>query len=157
MIRDARVSDVESIAALAHVTRLAYAAAQPQFWRPAEHAVNAHTPYLVSLIDDDAVVALVATDVDELTGYLVATMVAPPPVYDPGGPTGMIDDFAVASPELWPTVGAELLEEATDRLRARGAAQLVVVTGHHDSVKREVLLAAGLIVASEWFVHPLVR
>lgn len=156
MIRDARVEDVRAVVSLAHRRRLAYAAARPQFWRLAHDAVEQHTPFVRALIEDDSVEALVATgDREVLLGYLFASLVSAPPVYDPGGPSGYIDDYAVAAPGLWGTIGAGLLDEAKARLRARGAAQVVVVTGYHDRPKRQALIDAGLTVASEWFVGPL--
>lgn len=92
---------------------------------------------------------------ETLTGYLLASVVEAPPVYDPGGLTGMVDDFAVARPELWRTVGRHLLEEASTRLNARGAVQIVVVCGHHDQPKRSALRDVGLTIASEWWVGSL--
>lgn len=75
-----------------------------------------------------------------------------PPVYDPGGTTGLIDDFAVETTELWATCGRALLVEAATRARDRGAVQLVVVTATLEPKKR-MLADAGLKVASEWFTR----
>jgi len=155
VIRDATLEDADAIAALAHARRLDYEPAQPRFWRQAADAVEKHTHFVSTLIPDDRVVSLVATDDDErLVGYVFATLVPPPPVYDPGGLTGYIDDFAVM-PALWSTTGSALLIEAKSRVLARGAAQIVVVTGQHDGPKREALLNAGMTVASEWLVQSL--
>lgn len=82
-------------------------------------------------------------------------IVAAPPVYDPGGPTCLIDDFAVAVPEQWPTVGVDLLGALRRTARERGAAQVVVVCGHLDGPKRTALEHSGLSIASEWWVAPL--
>ncbi len=101
-------------------------------------------------------VTLVSCDEDdEVTGYLFATIVSAPPVYDPGGPTGLIDDFSVTSSEHWASVGVELLAEARDRLASRGVSQLVVVCGHHDQPKRAALLGTRFSITSEWFVQPV--
>ena len=43
-----------------------------------------------------------------------------------------------------------LLEEMRKRIRARGAVQLIVVSGPQDHQKRDMLGAAGLTVAAEW-------
>jgi len=156
VIRDATLEDADAIAALAHARRLDYESAQPRFWRQAADAVEKHTHFVSTLIQDDRVVSLVATDDDErLVGYVFASLVPAPPVYDPGGLTGYIDDFAVMRPALWSTTGSALLIEAKSKVLARGAAQIVVVTGQHDGPKREALLNAGMTVASEWLVQSL--
>jgi L-amino acid N-acyltransferase YncA len=156
VLRDATPEDVAAIAGMAADRRAAYEQAQPQFWRRAARAVEVHTPWLSRLVADPEVIALVAVDDDgTVVGYVMATIVATPPVYDPGGPTGVIDDVGVADPELWPTCGRALLDAARDRLRAVGACQLVVVCGHHDQAQRDVLLGAGMSLASEWYVAPI--
>jgi len=69
----------------------------------------------------------------------------------------MVDDFAVASPDLWQTTGAALLAAAWEWAEEQHAVQVVVVSGPHDTAKRDLLKAAGLYVASEWFTTPLTR
>jgi hypothetical protein len=155
VLTEATLDDVADIAALAAVRREAYEAAQPQFWRRSADAVEKHVPWLRTQVEDADVVSLVAWSPGALDGFVLASVVAAPPVYDPGGPTGVVDDFAVADPSLWPTVGRDLLAEVRRRLLARGVAQVVVVCGQHDQAKRAALLTAGLTVASEWFVAPL--
>jgi GNAT superfamily N-acetyltransferase len=90
-----------------------------------------------------------------IDGFVIAFLHDVPPVYDPGGRTCTIDDFTVASPHLWPSVGRDLLLAAADAIRELGAAQIVVVCGHHDEPKRAMLEAAGWPVASEWRVRAL--
>lgn len=158
MIRDATGSDVESIAALAETRRVDYEQAQPQFWRRAVNAVAVHRPWLAEMVRDPDVVSLVALDADRgLIGFAFGTVVLSPPVYAPVGPTGLIDDFQIADPAQWATLGVELLAVARERLAARGVAQLVVVCGQHDQAKRQALALAGLSVASEWYVLPIDR
>jgi 2-keto-3-deoxy-6-phosphogluconate aldolase len=67
----------------------------------------------------------------------------------------MIDDFCVADPQEWQTVGSVLLAEATQQAKARGAAIAIVVTPHLDQEKRAMLQAEGHSLASEWYVKPL--
>jgi hypothetical protein len=74
-----------------------------------------------------------------------------PGVYDPGGRTCQIDDFAV-TPDRWATAGPLLLRSAIEQAAQRGAVQAVVVTGHLDQPKRDALRSCGLSVASEWWV-----
>lgn len=155
VLMEATADDVADIAALAALRREAYEAAQPQFWRCAADAVERHLPWLTAQVENPDVVSLVARSGASLDGFVFASLVGAPPVYDPGGPTGFVDDFVVADPSLWPTIGRDLLDEVKRRLAARGVAQVVVVCGHHDEAKRAPLLAAGLTVASEWLVAPL--
>jgi hypothetical protein len=76
-------------------------------------------------------------------------------VYDPGGPSCFVDDFAVTSPQLWLTDGKALLAAAAQWGAARGAAQLVVVNAQKDASKAELLAASGLSIASTWSVGSL--
>ena len=90
-----------------------------------------------------------------LTGFLIASLNPAPPVYDPGGLSCVIDDFAVASADDWLTTAAfGLLRAALAEAGQRRAVQAVVVTAHLDEPKRQALGACGLQVASEWWVTP---
>jgi len=156
VIRDATSADVDAIAELAEGRRADYEMAHPQFWRRAVDAVEIHRPWLATMVSDADVVSLVASGIDgELAGYAFATVVPSPPVYDPGGTTGLVDDFQLADPDRWSTLGAELLAAVRELLAARGVVQIVVVCGQHDDAKRAALTAAGLSVASEWYVQPV--
>ena len=156
MIRDATSADVDAIAALAEARRADYERAQPQFWRRAVDAVEVHRQWLAAMVTDADVVSLVASGDDgELDAYAFATVVPSPPVYDPGGPTGLVDDFQLCDPTRWSSLGVELLAAVRERLASRGVVQLVVVCGQHDLAKRTALTAAGLTVASEWYVQPV--
>ena len=155
VIDEAQGSDLADIAALAQARRLAYQAVQPQFWQVADDAVARHTAYLAALIDDPDVVTLVARSGRHVQGFAVASLAAAPPVYRPGGPTAFVDDFAVAEEHLWQTAGRALLHAVRERMAQRGAAQIVVVCGHHDQAKMSALLASGLRCATEWLVAPV--
>lgn len=75
--------------------------------------------------------------------------VPPPPVYDPGGLTCVVDDFALERQVDWPRVGHELLEELPRGARDRGAVQIVVVSAPEDEEKGRMLDNAGMNVVSE--------
>ena len=47
-----------------------------------------------------------------------------------------------------------LLNAARAAARERGAALSIVVCGHLDQPKREMLAASGFSLASEWYVNP---
>jgi hypothetical protein len=85
----------------------------------------------------------------------IGALTTAPPVYNPGGPVCIVDDFAVARPEEWRIVGDALLTALAREVQARGAVLLVVVCAQHDQAKRALLQEAGCSVASEWHVKPL--
>jgi len=153
-IRPAVPDDAAEIARMASMRREQYAAYQPVFWRPAAGAELAHVPYLGKLIADSRVITLVSEESGTVTGFVIATIVGAPPVYDPGGHTCQIDDFVV-QPGRWDSTGRQLLAAATAEAADRGAVQVVVVAAHLDEPKREALRASGLSIASEWWVTPL--
>lgn len=139
---------------------------QPQFWREAPDALERHRSFLASQVADPDVIVLVAfapsgsaptaaEGLGRVDGFVIATVTGAPPVYDPGGPTGLIDDFTVSDPNLWTTVGCDLLASAMHHLSVRGAAQVVVVCGDHDEPKLAALRSVGLITVSQWLVAPV--
>jgi hypothetical protein len=155
MIWDATLDDVDAIAGLGQRVREQYAIYQPTFWRVATNALDLHRAFVAHLVADGEVLSLVATDDEHrLLGYAFATVAPAPPVYDPGGLTAMVDDFAVADDDLWSTVGVELGAALRRRVADRGAVQMVVVCGAGHEAKRAALQAMGLTVASEWWVGP---
>lgn len=154
-IRPAVGGDLENMLKLAESRRREYAVFQPLFWRPAADAVARQRPHLARLIEDDAVITVVADTHHGLAGFAIGTVVSAPPVYNPGGPTCVLDDFTVDDPELWPAIGGDLLRSVRRAARLQGAAQIVVVCGHLDGPKRTLLEASGLDIASDWWVTPL--
>ena len=154
-VRSAAPGDVDAIVRLAAVRRAEYESYQPVFWRPAADAAARQRPYLAGLIEDPAVISLVAVTGHDVAGFAIATVGVAPSVYDPGGLTCLVDDFVVADAHDWPTVGVILLRAVIRAALERGAAQIVVVTAQLDGAKRAVLAASGLSVASEWWVRPL--
>jgi hypothetical protein len=144
-------ADVNAMTGLAGARREQYAEYQPVFWRPAANAEQAHRPYLARLVEDEEVITLVSEDSGRFTGFVIAAIVGAPGVYDPGGRTCQIDDFAVAA-DRWATAGPLLLRSAIELAAERGAVQAVVVTGHLDQPKRDALRSCGLSIASEWWV-----
>ena len=156
--RAAGLQDVAQMALLADAKRREYEPHAPVFWRPAPDALEIHRPWLSQLVEDPAVGAFVHEADDGIVdGFLVVTVLPAPPVYDPGGLSSLIDDFAVSHPERWATAGAALLRIAMDWAHQNGAVQVVVVCGPHDGPKRALLEEFGLYVASEWFTTPLSR
>jgi GNAT superfamily N-acetyltransferase len=62
-----------------------------------------------------------------------------PPVYAPGGPTALIDDFTVADPAAWDSVGGWLFEAVRTEAAKRGAVGIVSIRAHKDERKRSFL------------------
>lgn len=156
--REAATSDVERMVRLADLKRREYERHAPVFQRPAPNAMEVHRPWFEKLVEDQDVGTFVHEDsAGEVDGFLTITLGPAPPVYDPGGLSSLVDDFAVSSSDRWRSAGAALLEAGKRWAQDHGAVQVVVVCGPHDEPKREVLQAAGLYVASEWFTVPLRR
>ena len=150
-IRPAVTSDVDAMVDLARKRRAEYADYQPVFWHPAADAERQHRHFLTGLVSGTDAIVLVSEDSGAVTGFIIVTLAQAPPVYDPGGLTALIDDFTV-EPEKWLSIGVDLLRAALDAAAGRGAVQAVVVTAHLDGPKRNMLQAAGLHIASEWWL-----
>jgi hypothetical protein len=153
MIRAALVEDAPAIVDLSERKRREYQAYQPQFWRKATDSREKQLPFIERLIESDRVIALVHEGQGRIDGFVIASLMEAPPVYDPGGQTCMIDDFAVGDPGDWPRMGHALLAAARQAAEERGAVQTVVVCGHRDDPKRRMLAADGFSLASEWYVR----
>jgi hypothetical protein len=158
-IRAATPYDVPAMVALSEKYRRQLEADQPLLWRllwrQAEGSAEAQADYFRALLRRDEALVLVHSAVEGLAGFLVATLQTAPPVYAPGGPTCLIDDFCMAEGRYWPKAGAALLAEAMRRARERGAVQVVVICPHHDQAKLALLAAEGLTLATEWHTRPL--
>ena len=139
--------------ALSGEKRRRYARFQPTFWREAPDSDAKQAPFFESLIAGDTAIVRVHERDGAVNGFVIATLMPAPPVYDPGGLTCAIDDFCVAREDEWPSIGRALLDAVFREATARGAVQSVVVCGHLDQPKREALAALGFSLASEWYVR----
>lgn len=140
--------------ALSAAKRAAYAKVLPRFWRAAADADAQQAEWFQQLAGKGSAIVLVSEVALGIDGFAIGTLHSAPPVYDPGGLTCTIDDFCVREPSLWPTVGVALLDGVRAQARARGASQVVVVCGMHDTAKRTMLDRPGLSLASHWFTGP---
>jgi GNAT superfamily N-acetyltransferase len=154
-IRKASPDDIARMVELAARKRTEYESYQPVFWHPADDARTKQKPFFEYLLRQANVIALVHDEAGTIDGFVIASLVPAPPVYNPGGPTCFIDDFTVTDSEQWQDIGRALLREAIRSAKERGAAQAVVVCGHLDEPKRAILRSEGLAIASEWFVKPI--
>jgi hypothetical protein len=154
-IRHAVAADIPRMVALAEPKRVEYEGYSPVFWRKAPDSSPKQERYLQSLLTDTDVISLVAQTGDSLTGFIIGALTTAPPVYNPGGPICIIDDFVVATSEDWHAVGGALLAAMAREAQARGAVLMVVVCAQRDQAKRTLLQEAACVVASEWYVRPL--
>jgi hypothetical protein len=156
-IREANDGDLDAVLHLAGLRRRRYAAYQPRVWRPARDADAVQRQLLARAMGDPEGILLVAMHGSQVAGFVLARLVQSPAVYDPGGGTCFIDDFAVTNEDLWSTVGVQLLRAAVVRAAARSAVQVFVVAAHLDAAKRWALREAGLAVALETWVATIGR
>jgi hypothetical protein len=154
-IRKAQQGDAPRMVDLSEQKRLEYQAYQPRFWRKAADSREKQLPFFKRLVESDRVIALVHERAGMVDGFVIASLMDAPPVYDPGGLTCLIDDFVVGEAGDWAAVGAALLGAAGREARAHGAVQMVVVCGHRDQPKRTMLAAGGFTIASEWYVREI--
>ncbi|HEV7276411.1 MAG TPA: N-acetyltransferase [Devosiaceae bacterium] len=142
-IRDCAPADLPAVINMLERKRDLLATFEPRLWKRAAGSAESTHSYLSGLLTADDNVFLVTDDGDRILGFLLATPIRVPPVYD-AGPTAMIDDFEVAAPELWPTVGAALMTAARQRLAQRGIVQFMCISVQRDSGKLQMLADAGL-------------
>ena len=154
-IRTARETDIPRMVAMAETKRIEYEGYSPVFWRKAPDSSPKQELFFQRLLTSPDVVALVAEVEDTLSGFIIGAVTIAPPIYNPGGLVCIVDDFAVAKPQEWDLVGAELLAAVEREAKAPGAVLSVVVCPQRDQTKRIMLQKAGAAVASEWYVKPL--
>jgi hypothetical protein len=150
-IRPARARDIDAMVLLIEARRAAYERYEPIFWRRARNAAGKTKLFYRYLLWRRSAVVLVASVEGAVAGFLIASVARVPPIYAPGGPTAVIDDFAVASAEDWMTVGNALLAEARSIGRKAGWCQIVVVCGSQDELKTAFLRTTDLRLASTWW------
>lgn len=142
-LRRAVAADVPRLLELGEAKRREYQTYSPTFWRISATPREAFAPFVQSQIEKSEHVALVHEENWEVDGYLIANR------------DGYVDDYMVASPNLWPTVGAGLLTAASWQLRRRGIETLLVVCGRGDGPKRTALMSLGLRSTRKWYVRDL--
>lgn len=153
LIRRAEAADVPSMVELSEKKRIQYQSYQPVFWSKAADSRQKQTGFFENVMKRENVIALVHDHGGNIDGFVIATLVPSPPVYA-AGLTCAIDDYCVADGD-WQGTGRELLDAVTAQAKERGAAQVVVVCGHLDEPKRQLLSLLGHTIASEWWVKPL--
>ncbi|GEP53473.1 GNAT family N-acetyltransferase [Reyranella soli] len=154
-VRKAETTDIETAVELMERSRRQFQKFQPTFWRKAEKSAAATETFFGRLLTDPDTYFLVAVEGSRLEGFLIARKFPSSPVFDPGGDTWLIDDFCVAEPRLWLSIGEALLSHATTLIHEHGGVQVVVVSADRDLAKTEMLRRSDLTIASNWWTKPL--
>jgi hypothetical protein len=149
IVAKASKADISSMVELSYLKRKNYEQAQPQFWKYAEGAEKIQTEWFEELLEHKDYILLVAKENSKIIGFIIGRLVIAPEVYNPGGLTLMIDDFAC---EDWINVGKLLMEKIAKIAKEKGAVQFCVVAGNHDLDKCRFLEEFGLNCASRWYV-----
>ncbi len=136
-------ADVPRVLELGEQKRREYQAYSPVFWRMSSLPRETFGPYMKSQIENPQNIALAHEQDGEVDGFVLVNA------------WGTIDDYAVAAPSLWPTIGASLLQAAGDTAHKKGVKSLLVVCGAGDIPKRTMLAAQGLTLATDWYVKPI--
>lgn len=156
VVRVARPDDADAAADFAATKRAEYEEYSPIFWRRAADGRAKHQPFLRQCIESDDYSAFAAERGDAIVGVILASRRgAPPPFHADREQTWFVDDFYVAEPELWESVGRALLDAAAAEAGASGAERLVVVGAQRDLPKRSFLLTAQCALEAAWWVHPV--
>jgi N-acetylglutamate synthase-like GNAT family acetyltransferase len=155
-IREAQISDVQAMAALAEAKRQHYRDHAAPFQRPASNGREVHERFLPKLLEWEAFTVLVHEGGEGVDGFVVARFGSAPPPYGEGS-WFHVDDFVVGRASLWASVGRELLDAVMNRAREAGIDQAIVVCGPSsiDEPKVAFLSGTGLRVDAEWRVKPL--
>ncbi len=143
-IRPLTAPDVPRLLELGEEKRRQYEAYSPVFWRMSALPRETFGAYLQAQVENPHVVALAHEEDGAVDGFVLASV------------RGYIDDFMVAVPERWPTVGADLLLAAGAAASDRGISSLLVVCGQGDRPMRTMLAAQGFALTTDWYVRPLV-
>lgn len=153
LIRPAMVEELDEIVRLAAQKRSRYQAWQPIFHRVHRQAQERHRAYLFDKVHNPDTLMLVYERQGFVLGFALGEFKDAPPVYDVAGKVMIVDDFYVKEPEDWPEVGGALIRTMWKKgLEKHGATLVNVVCSPKDEPKRQALIAAGLSVASEWWV-----
>jgi hypothetical protein len=113
----------------------------------AENSNEIQEKWFESEFENERVIALCDS---QKCGFIIGKLITPPEVYA-SGLTLMIDDFCVATPKLWESVGKNLLEECVNIAKEKGAKQILCVCGNFDTEKYKLLENLNLTVASRWY------
>jgi hypothetical protein len=127
------------------------------FQRPAPDGESIHAAFLPKLIEWDGFIVLVhESQPSRVDGFVVARVGSAPPPFGEGA-LFHVDDFALASPDKWPTAGRDLLCDVAACAATTGAETGIVVSGPSsvDRAKTDFLIGSGFVAEAEWWVKAI--
>lgn len=155
MIREAVPDDIAAMVALSDRDRTRRERVDPEFFRKNPAGIEFQAYFFKNQLQSDRIIAVVDEDAGELRGFVIATIMQAPPVYDTGGLTVLVDDFTVADETEWNTIGLALLEHVKTEGKLRGAVGVVTICARGDDFKHRWLQEIGTRVVSEWHFQRL--
>jgi len=154
-IRRASPGDIGAIVALVTAKRVQLEAYEPVAWHASRSAPALTEEFFRLQVGEQSPIFLVATDGARVIGFINAVLQAAPPVYDPGGKSIMIDDFAVSEGDAGDEAALALLDAALSEGRGRGAVQVIIVAAAKDERAAKWFRARNLHVFSTWWTSVL--
>lgn len=154
-IRRASANDVEAMSRLVAAKRNQLELFEPVMWRKSRDVDEMTRAFFQHQVAETNVVVLVAEDDGSFLGFLNGVLQNAPPVYDPGGKTMMIDDFAVVEGEDGDRAASALMDAVMSEGRARGAVQIIAVTAAQDQRSAKWFESKKLHVVSTWWTRVL--
>ena len=150
-IRPATEDDLPWMMSLCELARIQKNTLHPvDYDNPADYCRQRQTE-LEKWLASPQSICLVRDRYSEPIAFLIARLVDAPPVYAPGGPVCLVEEFEVVRPQDMAVAGWQLLDECRRIARPRGAVLQRVISAAGDLDREEFLLATGFTVASEWY------
>jgi GNAT superfamily N-acetyltransferase len=148
-------SDVDRMTVLVAEKRLLLEQLEPVMWRARENSSDHAGAFLRHVIAQPQALAFVAEDGDRFLGFIIGILQDAPPLYDPGGKSVTVDDFAVVDGTEGDAAASALLDAVMGEGRARGAVQIIVVAAANDARETGWCKNKKLHVASQMWTTVL--
>lgn len=150
-IRPAIKTDLPAMVTLIEAYRRRLQTWRPVFWNKAAGSGELSMLWFGHLMNQANVLTLISEQDGKADGFLIASLIDAPPVYDIPGKACMIDDYAVETDALWASVGRDLLSEAKTWARQKDAAQVIVVSPTDHADKNGFMENQGLAETTKWW------
>lgn len=154
-IRRATDNDVDSLVRLVAEKRRQLEAFEPVTWRVGKGANDMTAVFFRHQVGEQNAILLVAEENRHILAFINAVFQDPPPIYDPGGKTVMIDDFVAVAGDQGDRAALALLDAAASEGRSRGAVQVIVVSAAMDERAAGWFRSKKMHVFSSWWTGVL--